>query len=174
MAVENKYINALLSATTGQLLRASNPLPAINVGAEIGVMYDTFEIAAADSDASVYRIFKGVDGNLIPLALLIACDAITAGTVVDFGLYDTDLGAVIDADAFAADLNISSALDFGFATALDGLDAVAIENYGRRIFEHAAHTILTRRGKGYDICMTGDTIGTAAGTVAAMLIYAKG
>lgn len=174
MAVENKYVNALLSATTGQLLRPSEPLPAIKVGAELGVMFETFEVAAADSDGSIYRVFKGVDGNLIPLAILIASDGITGGTVYDVGLYDTDLGTVIDADCFAANLDLSSAADFGFATAIDGLDAVAIEDMAKRIFEHAAHTILTRRGKGYDIALTGDTVGTGAGTISVLMIYAKG
>lgn len=177
MAVENKYTSSKLSATTGQLSAPATLQSALeNGGAPVGALFATFEVAAADSDGSVYRVFKGLPANLIPLDIKIACDAITAGTVWDVGLYDTDLGAVIDADCFAANLDLSSAADFGNPTALDGMDAVAIENYNKRLFEHAGHTVEanTRRGKGYDLALTADTVGSAAGTISVLMYYAMG
>ena len=175
MAVENKYTNSKLNASTGQLANPATLLSALeNGGAPVGALFATFEVAAADSDGSVYRVFKGLPMNLVPLDIKIASDGITGGTAYDVGLYDTDLGAVIDADCFAANLDLSSAADFGNPTAIDGMDAVAIESYNKRLFEHAGHTIegRTARHKGYDLALTGDTVGTGAGTVSVLMLYA--
>lgn len=169
MAVENKYTDANINAAG----RVTKLLSMANAGSNLSAAFATFEVAAADSDGSIYRVFKALDPNLIPIAILIGCDSITGGTVWDVGLYAPDLGAVVDADAFAANLDLSTGVDLGFATALDGMDAVAIENYGRKIYEHAGHTVTTKL-ESYDLALTGDTVGTAAGTVSVLLLYVQG
>src|ERR1043166_3247920 len=120
MAVENKNVDTGSSAAQSlSVLRGLN-----GSGAEVGALFVTFEVAAADSDASVYRLFHGLPANLIPLQLLIANDAITAGSDWDAGLYDTALGAVISKDVFlnGADLSTGHA-SLTPGTAVDGLSA---------------------------------------------------
>lgn len=170
MAVEDKYINSNISGNT-----VDKVLPGINAhGAEIKVAFGTFEVAAADDNGSKYRVFKNVDPNLIPVMVMIGNDAITAGTDWDLGLYKADLGAVIDADVFLDGADLSSAhASLNPKTALDGLATVAIENLGKRIFEHAGHTITTRL-EAYDIVLTANTVGTAAGTVSVLIVFAQG
>lgn len=168
MAVENKYTDAKF---TGSVLNKLQSM--FNAGSNLSAAYATFEVAAADSDGSVYRVFKGLDPNLVPIAILVACDAITDGTDWDLGLYATNLGAVVDKDAFMDGQTLASAVDFGFDTCLDGMDAVAIENYGRKLYEHAGHDVTTKL-ESYDLAFTANTVGSAAGTVAVLLLYVQG
>lgn len=170
MAVRNENTGVL--PTDLQTFQLTRNLYAAGAGA--GFVYNTFEIAAADDDTSVFRTFAGLGYNVIPLMILVACDEITAGTDWDVGLYDTSLGAVIDKDVFADGLDLSTAVaSLNPKTALDGMSAVAIENYGKRLYEHAGHTAATRRNT-YDIALTANTIGTAAGTISTMLNFALG
>lgn len=164
------YVNTTYFNADGSLIKRQ---PAINVGAPLLAFFETFETVSGDNDADVKRIFKALDPNLIPIAILIATDGITGQTAVDVGLYETNLGAVCDADCFAANLDTSSAADFGFATALDGMDAVAIENYGRKLYEHAGDTAAAH-SPAYDLCLTLDTAGSGAATLAVLMIAAKG
>lgn len=170
MAVEDKYVNSNISGNVVNKLLAG-----INAhGSHVHALFATVEVAAADSDGSKYRFFKNLDPNLIPLGIFVANDAITAGTDYGVGLYRPDLGAVIDKDAFAAGLDMSAAAaSLNPKTAKDGMAAVAIENMGRRIFEHAGHTIQTKL-EGYDLVLTADTVGSAAGTISVLMLVAQG
>lgn len=171
MAVENKYVDSTyINASTGVLTKLA---PALMTGAQLGAMLTTFEVAAADDDGSVYRIFPSVNPDLVPLLILVGCDAITGSNDADIGLYHVNGGAVVDKDCFADGLDISSAVDLGAASALDGMDAVLIENYRRRIYEHGAATVATKKAA-YDIAVTLNTAGSAAGTVTVLMIYAQG
>lgn len=174
MAVENKYVNSTNYNASGVLQHLAK---GINCGgAQIGAIFETVEIAAADSDLSVYRFFKALDGNLIPLFVFLATDGITGGTAFEVGFYKTDLGVVIDENCLAATKDLSSASGFSLATVIDGMSAVAIEDRGKRIFEHCGHTIAagTRLGAGYDLALTATTVGSGAGTVSVLMIYAQG
>jgi hypothetical protein len=170
MAVINANVAA--GASTEQVTSMIRKLA--TTGAEVGVLFVTFEVAAADNDNSVYRLFCGLPANTIPLQLYLANDAITAGTVYHTGLYDADLGAEIDLDILGATFDLSTAhASLTPGTALDGLKSVAIENRGKRLWELAGHTIANKRDR-YDIALTAPTVGTAAGTVSAMLMFALG
>ncbi len=168
MAVENKYVDANLAA--GKLGN-----PAQISGAELQAMNFSFEVAAADDDGSVYRVAKSLNPMLIPMKFEINNDAITAGTDYDVGLYETTTdraaGAVIDQDVFAAALDMSAAAANG--SEKNGLGAVAIEDLPKRLFEHAGHTVNTKK-QGYDIAITGVTVGTAAGTITGRFYFIQG
>lgn len=155
MAVENKYVDASIVA-------GKNTNPAFSQGAQLMAAVSTVEIAAADSDASVYRMFKGVPGDLILISAKLACDAITAGTVWDFGLYETNLGAVVDADCWASNVDISAGYAFG--SEKDMMLTLDVASIQKRIYEVGAHTIVTRKHS-YDLALTADTVGSGAGTV---------
>lgn len=170
MAVENKNVGVL--PTDVQTFQLTRNLYA--AGAGQGVIYNTFEVAAADDDLSVYRVFPGLGFNVIPLGILVANDALTSSTDWDVGLYDANLGAVINRECFGAALNLSSAHAALIAgTALNGFAVVAIENYGKRLYEHAGHTAFNKRDY-YDIALTAVTVGSGAGTVSTLLNFALG
>lgn len=170
MAVVDKYTDSNISGNiVNKLLKTLNA-----GGADPGILFATFEVAAADDDDSVYRVFKSVDPNLIPLFIMVGNDAIADGTDYGLGLYEPDLGAVIDKDAFAADLDMSvAAASMNPVTAKDGMAAVDIDSYNKRIYEHAGHTVATRL-EAYDIAFTADTVGTGAGTISVAIIYVQG
>lgn len=165
MAVENKYTNALIAA--------GKPAAGINSsGAQIKVMQATFEVAAADDDGSVYRLFKAVPADVIPVKIEVGCDAITGGTDWDLGFYDTldrNAGAVVDKDNLMDGQTLASASNM----ALNGLGIVDVANIDKKIWELAGHTAATKR-KSYDICLTANTVGTAAGTVSVRMYFAQG
>lgn len=164
MAVEDKYVNALVEA--------DKPDVAAKVqGDEVYQIVGTFEIAAADDDGSVYRIAKGINPNLIPVSIEIMCDAITAGTDFDVGLYKSNKGIVLDADLLADGLTFAAAK--GRDAPLDGLKDVAIVDIAKRFYELLSKTILEITGP-YDIAITANTVGTAAGTVAFRILCVQG
>lgn len=152
MAVENKYIDSNVAAG-----KPANP--AKHSGAQTYSSVITFEVAAADTDLSVYRVIKGIPANWIPQRITVMCDAITGGTDYDVGLYLTNLGAEVDKNCLADALDLSSA-----SKILDGLKDVAIENRVKRLWELAGHTEANKQ-ESYDLALTGNTVGSAAGTI---------
>lgn len=168
MAVEDKYVNADLEA---EKLAPS----AFVAGDKTLVAVATEEIAAADDDGSVYRLFKSVPHNYIPVRIEIYNDAITAGTDYDLGFYQTTVGgvagAVVDKDALADGLDMSSAAAKG--SPKDGLVTVAIENVQKRVYELAGDT-LDAKELNYDIALTANTVGSAAGTISAIAWFVQG
>lgn len=159
MAVENKVV--IHNATAA----AANSKDAVLwSGGKVRCIPFSFEVAAADDNGSVYRV-----GNISPMAIIksveIISDAIAAATVYDLGFYKSlDVGgAVIDADAIFANLDINA----GNAT-LSQKFVPAPENVGKRAYEIAGLTSYKEYGS-FDIAFTGDTVGTAAGTVAGFI-----
>lgn len=168
MAVEDKYNTTYYDALGNPIKRP----PAIKSGMKLNVMTETVEIAAADSDGSKYRVFKAVNpAACFPVAVTVAHDAITGGTSYSFGTYHTDLGAVINKDLLSTAMDLSSALDEGLATASDGLDAVDPADVGKSLLELMGLTAATAPTGGVDLVLTGDTVGTAAGTVTVTMWY---
>lgn len=127
----------------------------------------TVEVAAADDDTSVYRLFR-VHSRWRLLSLRVFCDAITAGTVYDFGLYRIadDGGAVVDADAYASDVDLSSAITAGTEITFEARN---IDKIANQIWQDAGAT--SDPGYWYDLCATGDTVGSAAGTISAIMTW---
>lgn len=168
MAVEDKYIDANVAAGKQPASVAGS------LGAETRTFMATFELAAADDDGSIYRVFKNLSADLIPVRIEVRCDAITNGTVFDLGFYKTGVGSV------EANTNTKSVLmsNQTLASALttspaDGLANVDIANRCKRIYELCAHTQATKLA-GYDLCLVGDTVGTVAGTVTIIAVFAQG
>lgn len=153
MAVENKYIDSNIVAGKKSLVGGtSNELVAYAV---------TFEVAAADDDGSIYRVIKGVPSNLIPYQITIMCDAITGGTSFDLGIYKTDSGAVINKALLMSAQTLATALTRATGHQL-GLAAVNVDAVGRTL---ASISGQTNPDDSYDLAVTANTVGTAAGTV---------
>lgn len=164
MAVANKYVNADIVAD-----KLANP--ALTQGAKVVAMVATFEVAEADDDGSVYRVIKGLSPTLIPISLLVYNDAITNATDYDLGLYETDLGAVIDATVFldSEDINAGNGID----SPVNGLSNVDVANLSKKIYEHAGETIKNHKAS-YDLAFTANTVGTAAGTITLIGMFIEG
>ena len=161
MAVENKYVNTEMAA--GVLADAS-------YAGDVKTIIQTFVVAAADDDGSVYRIARIGDGDVL-LRATIMCDAITGGTDYDLGLYKTGVaGAVLDKDCYMDGQTLASA-----SKVLDGLQTVAIENRGKETWSLLAGITSQTKDEGYeyDIALTGNTVGTAAGDVTVILEILK-
>lgn len=168
MAVANKYVDANLAVAVD---KKANSLALAACGLFVGVC--TFETLAADDDGSIYRIFKGIDPNLIPVSLRMACDAITAGTDYDFGFYDSleEGGLEIDKDCLADGINPSAG--YSRILALDALVTVDLANATKRIYELAGQTLATKRVS-YDLAITANTVGSSASTITVTGIFAQG
>lgn len=165
MAVEDKYIDASVAA--GKLTASV----AGSLGAETRTFIATFELAAADDNGSVYRLFKNLSPDLIPVRIEVRCDAITSGTDFDLGFYKSGVGgAEVDKDILMDGQTLASALTTSPA---DGLQTVDIANRAKRIYELVGHTQSTKLA-GYDLCLTGNTVGSAAGTVTIIAVFAQG
>ena len=164
MAIVDKAgsVNNLSSVDTSKLLIAQN----VTNGGKIRIIRDTVEIAAGDDNGSKYR-FARIPANAVIKEITIACDAITGGTDFDLGFYDvpdTNSGAVIDADALVDGQTLASA-----SRTLDGTSNVNIADLHKKAWEIAG--LSEDPNKQFDIVLTGNTVGTAAGTVTITVIY---
>lgn len=164
MAVVDKAggVNNLSSVDTPNIKVAQN----VTNGGKIRFIRETVEIAAADDDGSKYRIAR-IPAVAVLKSITIACDAITGGTDFDLGFYDVperNSGAAIDADALMDGQTLASA-----SRVLDGMQTVDIANLHKKVWELAS--ISAETAKLVDIVLTGNTVGTAAGTVTVTIEY---
>jgi hypothetical protein len=164
MAVENKYVDSLI--VSGKKTTA----PFAGTGSEEIVMVATFETAAADDDGSIYRVFKEVPSTYIPTEINIACDTITAGTDWDLGLYKTNLGAVVVKDNLMNGQTLATALTRATGHQL-GLAAVNIADVKSSLATLSAQS---NPDNAYDIALTANTVGSAAGTVTVIAKFVQG
>jgi hypothetical protein len=139
-------------------------------GAGIEGAVGTVEVAAADDNDSVYRFVRVPSGCRIHKVAVMS-DAITAGTVFHVGLYKTaeNGGAVVDADFFAASLDLSNGntvpVEVTFGNVLD------IDDIEKRLWEVLG--LDADPFTEYDICLTGATVGTGAGTISLRAEWVK-
>lgn len=127
----------------------------------------TVEVAAADSDGSVYRFCRLPSGARVK-SIKIYCDAITGGTSFDCGIYKNaaDGGAVVDADLFASAVDLSSAITSGTELVFEANDIANIEKRIWDILALSADPFLE-----YELCLTANTVGSAAGTISMSVEY---
>lgn len=131
----------------------------------------TVETAAADDDTSVYRLAR-VHSSWVMNSIIILNDAITGGTSFDVGLHDiaANGAAVVDADLFADAVDLSSARKAtgGVEVRFDrsGSD---LPDLNKTIWELLGLSV--DPGKWYDLTLTGNTVGSAAGTISLIATY---
>jgi len=164
MAVVNTKATAISNAD-------ADPPVTNDPALEKGLMREcsgTVEVAAADSDNSVYRMCR-VPSTARVTSILVGNDAITSGTAYDIGVYDeaADGGAVIDANEFASGVDLSSAL--AFTEYLNEAVATEIVDCEKPLWDKLGKT--SDPNLFYDICLTGTTVGSAAGTISMKLKY---
>ena len=125
----------------------------------------TVEVAAADSDNSVYRMAR-VHSSWRISSIEVFNDAITSGSVYDLGLYDTaeNGGAVISGaqELFASDVTMVTARSTPTELTYEAT-ATNIDKIEKRLWELLGLT--ADPGKWYDIAFTATTVGSGAGTI---------
>ena len=164
MAVEDKYVDADLAA-------GKKSVSLVTSGQKVVELVATEEIAAADDDGSVYRFFKSVPSTYVPTEITIMTDGITGGTDYDLGLYEVGAGeAVVDKDVLMDGQTMASALTRASGHQL-GLQTVDIANAGQTLGELSGQTNVDGS---YDIALTANTVGTAAGTITILARFAQG
>lgn len=169
MAVIDNYVDPLIvNNTVSKLLRGINAH-----GAQLLGFYATVEKAAGDSDTSKWRFFKGLPPNLIPWAILVGCDALAGGTSFDLGLYNPNKGTVLSANCFMTAQTLAVAAKLAPMTALNGMGNVDQAVHMKRLYEYAGHTTKTKLAA-YDMVLTGNTVGGAAGTISVLMIASQG
>lgn len=143
-------------------------------GARVYESVATVEMAAADDDNSIYRLFR-VRSNWRITNLEIANDVVTGASANDVGLYDTaDNGAAVVASCgtlWASALDFTSAA--GFTDRTYEATATNIDKVDKQVWELAGLT--SDPNKEYDICIKSTTACTGtSGTVSAKMKYIKG
>lgn len=158
MAVLDVYVDPNLE-------KGDRQHPNLAGGSRALITVQSFEIAAADDDGSVYRIGR-IASNALLLDCKIACSAITGGTDFDLGLYHINKGDAVDADLFMSGQSFASA-----SRAIDGLSAVDVKDANKRIWE------LLGLPKDpmiqYDLAITANTVGSADGEVSIKLLTSQ-
>lgn len=159
-AVEDKYADALIES--GKL-----GVPAFSTGVKVVAMTALVEVAAADENLSVYRMFPNLSPNLVPWSLELFNDAIAGATDYDIGLYESKSpdgigGTVIDRDKFmdGTDINAGNAL----GSPVNALSNLNLDESQEMLYELGGQAIGARKDS-YDICITAVVVGTAAGTL---------
>ena len=157
MAVENKY--------TDSNIAAGNRAIAGRGGHELVVFEGFAAVAAADDDGSIYRIVKDIPSSFRPVRCTVQTDGITGGTDYELGVYDRNLGAVVSKGLFMTNQTMAAA-----SRSLDGLANVSVANLAARqsIAELLSLTPSTAK-PAYDLALTADTAGTAAGNIRVIL-----
>lgn len=133
----------------------------------------TVEIAAADDNNSVYRVGR-VHSSWRISDIIRYNDAITSGVDFDVGLYDTAAngGAVINVNAFADAVSLASASVTGTNDLYEAGSDVGVEDIEQEVWQMAG--LSSDPNKFMDVCYTGVTVGSGAGTLSVKIRYVDG
>lgn len=131
----------------------------------------TVEVLAADDNGSVFRLAR-VHSSWRISEIDVLNDAITSGATYDIGLYQTaeNGGAAVDADCYATDVSFTTARAATGAVEL-GFEAKDVANIEKRVWEDAG--LSADPGRYYDLCLTGDAVGSGAGTISVRVRYVE-
>jgi hypothetical protein len=129
----------------------------------------SFELAAADDNASIYR-FASIPANAILISLKLLSDATAGISDAQFGIYKplAQGGAVIDVDCLMASTDITAG-----KAVLTEVFVPSIADVGKPVATLAAVTDINELGN-VDVALTTPTGPTAAGTISGVLQYVLG
>ena len=166
MAVINAFVTQNASSVAADV-----DIAARCGGSRVKAVAFSFEVAAADDNASIYRICK-IPPTAIPLSLRIANDATAGLTNPSFGVYKPLEvgGAVIDVDCLMA----ATDLNAGTATLTEKF-APAIADVGKDILSLSGVADADKDKYGsVDVAMTTADGVSAAGTISGILLFVDG
>lgn len=164
----NIYVNSTLEA-------GSKVLPGAGAPGRVMCLRGTYEKTASDNDGSVLRLGR-VPANAIPLTTLskLGNDALTGASDVDIGVYKPSGpgsdGAVVDKDCLSDGLNIASGAALG--SEIRAFQANGLDEWNRTLKQIVeADGSTTIYDEELDIALTGNTFGTATGTISWELFF---
>lgn len=165
MAVINAFVTDNVESKA-----ADTCIAARSTGSLVRTVMANFEVAAADDNGSIYRLFK-IPGTAIVTSLRVANDAIAGLTDPQIGIYKPQElgGAVIDVDCLmeSVDLNAGAAMTERLVT--------AIANRGKDVLSLSGVADADKNKYGsVDVALTTPAGVTAAGTIAVELTYVEG
>lgn len=132
-------------------------------GAQLQTMMVTFEKTSDDDDGSIIRVARGFQKQQIK-SIRIENETLSGATDIDVGIYKGEGGAVVDATAFADGLNIASGN--AIMSGVIAMSNVALSDRNKSVQELAGvDKNFTMPVGGFDICLTGNTFGTAEDTI---------
>lgn len=140
-------------------------------GARVYESVGTVEVAAADSDTSVFRFCRVRSSDRIS-SIEVANDAITGGTSYDLGLHRTaaDGGAAVDVDLFASAVDLSTAHAFtDYTYEATATNISAVESRLWELLGLSADPLVD-----YDVTLYANTVGSGVGTISMRVKRVKG
>lgn len=165
MAVINAFVTDNVESKAADVCIAAR-----NTGSLKRAVAFNFEVAAADDNASIYRIAK-LPGTAIVTSLRLACDAIAGFTDPSIGIYKPleHGGTLIDADCLmtATDLNAGQAITEVLNTAIADRGKNLLQLGG--VDDADAHEYAS-----VDVAITTAAGVSAAGTVSGIIEYVEG
>jgi hypothetical protein len=172
MAVIDAYVDSLVAAG-----KKGNP-GKIGPG-QMFAFTSSFEVAAADSDGSIYRIAR-IGANMIPVSITIMGDDALDITSVDVGLYECGpAGAAVDIDCFADGLAVNGDSIDTADLAPNGLVSLPIDDLGKKCWEitsvvAAKSYTAAKHPSEFDLAITAKSEPGAAATVAYRVLFIQG
>lgn len=162
MAVINAYMDSNVAA-------GKKGNPGIIGPGQVFALAQTFEVAAADDNGSIYKIGL-VGANMIPIEVKWNSDAIAGFTSADLGFY-TEAGVVVDSDALMAQHDVNGGYAMG--SELDGMHDLPIASVGKKVYEILGKTLTTKENA-YVLAITAVAAASAAGTVSIRATFIQG
>lgn len=156
-------VNTKSTAVTNADAVPAKPSPLHISDGRVYERVGTVEVAAADTDDSVYRMVRVHSSERVSQIDLFN-DAITSGSVYDLGLWDTaeNGGAVVSQELWASDVTMVSARATPTELTYEAT-ATNIDKIEKRLWELLALT--ADPNKYYDIAFKATTVGSGAGTI---------
>ena len=128
------------------------------------VVKQSVAIAATDNDGDVFLVAP-VHSSWCIDSIAVLNDAITGGTDYDVGLYEI-AETVVDADAYASGVDMSSARTAPLDVAFEARDVANVQN---AVWQDAGPSADPQ--KWFYLALTANTAGTAAGDIAVIIRY---
>lgn len=127
-------------------------------------------IAADDSNDSTYRVCR-IHSSWHIHSVRILNSAMTGSTDWDLGIYETaeNGGDAVDADVYADGVTMASARTAWFEMAFENR---ALADGEQKVWADAGLT--ADPGKPFDLVLTANAVGSAAGTILAVVEYTDG
>lgn len=184
-----------LSDILSNMLAVPSVKNAVNLGHFIvKAAFGTTSVLAADGDGIIYPVFR-VDADWRLLSLWTHNDAIAGGTDYDFGIYtagDWNLAdqAVKDKDIYVDGVSMATARNTFIHNDTAGAVEASLGSAGavlgavvgggtitgiqrmRPIWQDAGLSAAPMPGTQFDLCWTGNTVGTGAGTILTIGLFA--
>lgn len=165
MAVENHKSSTVTRLDSNPRKPAHNRL----LGARARQAIATVAVAAADDDGTTLRMTR-LPSSAMVSSIMLASDALGTSAAYDVGIYETaeNGGAAVDDDVFASAVALSSAV----TPTEVRFEAGNIADVEKPLWELLGLT--EDPNKEYDLVLTGDTAGDAAGDVTVVVTFNDG